>query len=393
MLRFKTFILEAVLGASTKKPEEHVVKYIDPFVGSEKPTHTMDKPHENFSAGQRVFVHGHHVDEHGKYYAKVSAAGNESETVNVPFRKIQKPKTSYNEEHAIANMWNHSVPHGLHNSVERMHAEIEKAKKDPNHPLSFEKAGREGFLGKDKNAHGAKEAYFSQQKTAAHTVHALGKDKDISNKIKSGNHKMSVLGDQLGNLSSTYTGYGVKQGSKSATSKSDVKIGSGKGAIGASIKKSGGGQLASSGSSEFRGLVHAAANKMLEHGHITHEQHGQMLAHAAKIAEVQAHGKTAHSEEHDENVKQGQQHLNNLLAVHPKVNEYLRREATTGEGKFDTDQQEPVRPTHLIMHGENASVSNISNSKHDFISKKQPRFAKGKGGTTGKREYTVRIDS
>ena len=384
MLRFKSFIAEANLANSGSEAERHAKKYITPHIGSAEPTHTISSDTNNLRAGERVYVHGHEVDEQGKHHAIVSKTGSERDTVKVPFSKLSKPKTSYSDEHAITHLWNHSVKHGIHNSIEDMHTEIEKAKSDPSHPLSFENADSRGFTSRDKQAKGAREAYFNELKAATHTVHAIARSKEAKKKIENGDHQMSVSGGERGTVQNAYTKYGMKQGGASATSKTDLKIGNQQ-PIRLSVKKAKGSQLASSESADFQGIVHSAAHALHRDGHITQGQRDQMIQHAAKIAEIQKKGPAAAEHEHEGNVREGQAHLEKLLSIHPKSIEYMRKEAATGEGKYGSGSE--ATPTHIVKHGPGASVTSVDEYDHGG---KAPRFAKSKGRG---REYTVRFDT
>lgn len=386
MLKFKSFIIivEANLASHGSEAERHAKKYITPFIGSTEPTHTLSKRSGNLEAGERVHVHGHEVDEDGRHHAIVSTTGNEKDAVRVGFSRLSKPKTAYSDEHAITNLWNHSVKHGLHGSVENMHAEIERAKNDPSHPLSFENVNSSGFTSKDKKAKGAKDAYFNQLKAAAHTVHSIAQSKEAKEKIGNGDHEMSIMGGEKAKVSNFYARHGMKDSGTGATSKTDLKIGQ-RDPMRLSVKKTAGSQLASSESADFQGIIHSAAHALHRDGHITDEQHKDMIAHAARIAEVQKRGLTASEDEHEGNVEEGRSNLKSLLKIHPKVSEYIRREAAIGEGKFGSDSE--ATPTHFVKHGTNASLTSIND--YDY-SGNAPRFAKPKGKG---RQYTVRVDT
>lgn len=388
MLRFKSFIIiEASLAGRGSEAERHAKKYITPFIGSNEPTHTISSRSGNLEAGQRVHVHGHEVDKNGRHHAIVSTTGNEKDVVKLPFSRLSKPKSGYSDEHAIVRLWNHSVANKKHDSIKSLTSEIEAAEKDKDHPLSFETADSEGFLSRDKNATGAREVYFAELRRAAHTVKSLSDNPDIQKRIKSGDFAMERIGSKRGTLSQAYIKGGVKQESPASTSKTDLTIGT-QNPLRLTVKNSRSSQLTSSGSSDFMSMARHAANKLREHGHIDDEKHNQIISAASEISKLQKKGTQQYTDEvHQNNLNQGKQNLRDLASIHPKFNEYFRREALTGEGKFDSELH---KPTHIVTHGEGSTVIGIND--HDY-SGSLPRISRGKGGSGKQREYVIRVDA
>jgi hypothetical protein len=92
MKSFKGFLIEeqgrGTLTASGKTGEEHQKKYIDPHIGSNKPTHVLAKEHDDIPAGSSVKLHKvEHIN--GKIHVHA-----EDETGNhhvIPISKLHKP--------------------------------------------------------------------------------------------------------------------------------------------------------------------------------------------------------------------------------------------------------------------------------------------------------------
>ena len=90
MKTFSTYIVEGrgTLTASGATGEEHQRKYIDPHVGSDKPTHILAKEHDDLPKGSAIKIH---KTENVKGKIHVHA---EDETGNhhvIPISKLHKP--------------------------------------------------------------------------------------------------------------------------------------------------------------------------------------------------------------------------------------------------------------------------------------------------------------
>jgi hypothetical protein len=92
MKSFKGFLIEeqgrGTLTASGKTGEDHQKRYIDPHIGSNKPTHVLAKEHDDIPAGSSVKLHKvEHIN--GKIHVHA-----EDETGNhhvIPISKLHKP--------------------------------------------------------------------------------------------------------------------------------------------------------------------------------------------------------------------------------------------------------------------------------------------------------------
>jgi hypothetical protein len=285
----------------------------------------------------------------------------------------------FNDEHAHVLVWNHLVGAShpnkrknikLHNDKEAMLSEIQKAREDENHPLHFKNAKNEGFSG-GKKTEDHRESYYSELESAVHAVHSLSNSEheDIKHAVANG-HKAIVTGAAKGGqLSDLYKKHGVKD----KTPKTDIglvdpkdpKKGVG---IRISLKKSGGSQLMSSGPEEASATFHHAASEMLnEHPDYAHlpehkksEIHKNIMTRIKKTAALAHSMRTSTSEEEREKIKNSmQKHLDSIHEEHPILNNFVRREATTGWGKFGKDS--PHSASYIVTSGHKGSDPKITN--------------------------------
>lgn len=400
MLNFKTFMrtIEEALDVKNgpgmanrgTNATRHIGKYIVPHVNSpEGETHTIRTKVAGMPAGTHVAVHGYEVHDDGTHHAVVSHAGGEK--VKVPFGKLHRLATSYdyNDEHATAHMWNHAVKHGIAHDTNAMHNELEKAKKDKTHPLSFhnEKLTDKGFSG-GKKTDKHKESYYKEMETASHTVSALANHPNFKQAIKE-QHHAKVMGAERGKLSPLWKSHGAKENTPAAISKSDMAIGP-KGqehsGIKISLKRGGGSQLASSGPEEMAAMHEHAANEMLKH----HGDYKKLSAAEKKnhkssimsrISTVKEHmnsarGKADEGKQH--HISEANKVIKSVQKDYPHLNHYLRKEATSGQGKFETGSGHVAE--HLVV---GASGNNKAQVKHvDDVNHggSEPFISKGKGG-------------
>jgi hypothetical protein len=388
VLRFKQFLEEALhhgtvtLAGSGGEGVRHAEKYVTPHVGAEQPTH-VTKGHEGFEAGTELYVHGHHKDDKGKVHVHVSDAhGNKG---HIPASKIYKPKEDfgYNDEHATKHTWNRMVGKGIAHSKEKMASDIESAKKDPKHPLSFESAPSEGFLGKKKTEN-HKKAYYEELHKATETVHALSKHPDFAKSIKE-KHTAKVMGGERGSVSDLWKKHGATD--RGGISKADMAIGPAgqehKG-IKLSLKKGGGSQLASPGPEEASALHDHATTHMLSHhakyknlpGEKKIEIHKQVMSDVKTMAHHMNKARGKEGDELHSHIKAAGQSLSAVHDRHPELNHYLRHEATSGQGKFGKGSAHAAE--HIVIGSskkEEAHVKRVDDADHSGT---RPTISKGK---------------
>ena len=290
-----------------------------------------------------------------------------------------KKAAKFNDEHAHAHVWNHMTSKGIAHDKKAMHAELDKAKTDTSHPLHTSNL-KSGWVGKNKDkdhnhAH-------NELKTAVHTVHNMMQHDDFKKSAKAG-HKMTVAGATSGETSPRWKRFGAHK--SGATSKADLHVGPHR----ISLKKSGGSQLASGGPEETNALHHKAATEMLKtHKGTAREKASirkEIMHHSKKAGEALNKMRTATSQDEKRKHRDtAQKHLDTIHNKHPELNKHVRKEATTGAGKFGSGSK--ASASHLIKTGEKGSVQHVS---HVDYSGKKPRAAlpKGKG-----RSGNVKLD-
>ena len=295
-----------------------------------------------------------------------------------------KSGVTYNDEHAHARVWNHMVSKGIAHDKPTMSKELEKSKSDTKHPLHFNNAGDEGFTGGKKTKE-AKDSYHAEHETAMHTIHALATHPHFK-KAVSEKHQAKVMGGEKGTVSDTWKKYGATKG---ATSKSDVSIHDSKKSGGAglrlSMKKGGGSQLMSGGPEENASVHHHAASEMLnKHANYKglpdkkkNEIHAGIMKDMNNVAKHLNAMKTAPREKLEHHRIQGQTHMDAAHNRHPELNHYVRKEATTGAGKFGEGSHHAAAYLVKSASGDNeAKVTHVD--KHDYEGSR-PRVSLPKG--------------
>jgi hypothetical protein len=306
---------------------------------------------------------------------------------------------AYSDEHAHARVWNHMVNLGIAHDKEAMLKEFGKAKTDTSHALHFNNANHEdGFVGGKKTA-AHKASYHAEHENAIHTIHALATHPDFKKAIK-GKHAAKVTGGGKGEISDTWKKYGATKG---ATSKTDIAIVNPKSKTGEgirlSMKKGGGSQLMSGGPEENSAVHHHAANEMLA----THPKYAKLpekkkqQIHASIMSGVNQAGKhldamrTAKDSELQSHKQKAQKALDAVHDAHPELNHFVRKEATTGRGKFGKNS--PYAASYIVKSAagkKGVSVQHVDNINFEGP---RPRAALPKGMSGGKRRSgNVKLD-
>jgi len=291
---------------------------------------------------------------------------------------------SYNDEHAHANIWNHMVGKGIAHDKPSMMKELEKSKNDKNHPLHFNSAEDKGFTGGKKTKE-AEHSYHSEHETAVHTIHALANHPDFKKAIKE-KHKAKVMGGDRGTVTDTWKKHGATKG---ATSKADVSIhnpnDNNHSGIRLSMKKGGGSQLMSGGPEENNAVHDHAAREMLNN-HPKYknlpqkkkdEIHSGIMKDMGSVAKHLNSMKTSSRSEMEHHRDEAQKAMNSAHDRHPELNHFVRKEATTGEGKFGKGSAQAA--SHLVKSstaGKEAKVSHVDQQTYEGP---RPRIALPKG--------------
>lgn len=300
----------------------------------------------------------------------------------------ESKKESYNDEHAHMHVWNHMINKGITHDHAAMHAELEAAKTDEKHPLHFNNIPSEGFKGKNKTE-GARDSYHAEMKTAVDTVHALAAHPLLADAVKN-KHQAKVMGADSGKVSETWDKHGARNG----TSKADLSIYNPKDekheGIQLSMKKGAGSQLMSAGPEENKAVHEYAAKNMLDN-HPNYaglsdkekeEHHSYIMGKMHAVHEALYKMKTADKAEQGKLKNEAQGHLDDVHKKFPELNNYVRREATTGEGKFGKGS--PHAASFLVKSGTGKSGPIIKHVDDVDYSGPKPRAALPKGdGRTG----------
>lgn len=233
MLKFGQYIIEmAALVSAGDRLDYEKRKYLDPHLpsGSMHGNFGLTMHSDYRTSSGKILTTGTRLNAHSlqtinnKRHIEVEAEDGSKHLV--PANKIKKPresKSGYSDEHAMVKVWNHFTDHGRENMNDenKMMQEIEKAKSDPSHPLSFEKASTEGFEGKQKHDL-YRSHYYNELSHAARTISDMASHSKFKQHIENG-ERATHLGQSRGKLSSLYREAGVTD--RSAVSKADMRIG------------------------------------------------------------------------------------------------------------------------------------------------------------------------
>ena len=378
------------MKSSGPDAQRHAEKYIKPYIG-QKETHTLKIAHGDLDAGSPLTIHGHEVHD-GKHYAIVSS-GNRGEKHSVPLSKINKPSgkaASYNDEHAHVHIWNHMTDIGIAHDKDAMMRELERIKKDKKHPLHFNNISQEGFTG-GRRTEAHKASYHEELENAIHTVHGFANHPDFKNAVTN-RHRARVTGGGRGEVSEIWKQYGATKG---ATSKTDIAIenpnSKGTKGIKISLKKGAGSQLMSAGPEENNAVHHVAADDMLanhpNYSKLSQEQkkkiHADIMSHVKESGRHLDNMRTAKESELPELRKKAQAAMDRVHKKYPELNNFVRKEATTGRGKFGANS--PYAASYIVKSAsgkKGVSIKHVDKMEYDGP---KPRASLPKGMSGGSR--------
>jgi hypothetical protein len=295
-----------------------------------------------------------------------------------------KSGVTYNDEHAHARIWNHMTGKGIAHDKSAMTAELEKSKNDKTHPLHFNNADSEGFTGGKKTKE-AEHSFHAEHAAAIHTIHALATHPDFKKAVTE-KHQAKVMGGVRGQVSDTWKKYGATKG---ATSKSDVSIYNpsqkNHAGIKLSLKKGGGSQLMSAGPEETSAVHDHAATEMLNNHpkyknlpqNKKDEIHSQIMKDMSNVSKHLNAMKTSSREDMVQHRNEAQKSINAAHDRHPELNHYVRKEATTGEGKFGKGSA--FAASHLVKSATDSQGAKVSHVEQQNYDGPRPRVALPKG--------------
>jgi hypothetical protein len=312
----------------------------------------------------------------------------------ITFREFSILCEKYSDEHAHRKAWNHFITHKKHGESVRGHlaagehdkalshmkSEVEKAKSDPKHPLSFEKSKR-GYS-KSGKTNADKEGYHKEMDDAVHGVHALASHKKMKGAVEK-RHPARVTGgsDPDAKLSKTWK----SGGGTNKTPKGDLEVYNPKNKKerrGVSMKKGGGAQLASAEPGEMGATYKSAAKSYTQrfHGHKPKSERKKIQADIEKKAGVAskllARMKTGSEGGNELRKKAAQRKIDRLHGEHPQLTRHVSQASTSGDAKFGGKNKPGT--AGLVLTGKTSkSDANAKSSEQQTSAK--PRAAKPKG--------------
>jgi hypothetical protein len=261
--------------------------------------------------------------------------------------------------------------------------EVEKAKKDPDHPLNFNNAGEEEFAKAQGRETSDEEPYNNFLDDSISGLLALSKQKKMRGAIEKG-FPSRVTGSGAADLSKKFkTAGGVDK-----TPKGDLEIynpDNPKDRRGISMKKGAGAQLASAEGGELKGMYKIAAKNFVKrfYGNKTKEERQkiekEIMDDAERLSAIGRLQKTADdapdSNKQKQSLKDVSQGISDkLLDKYPQFQRLLSQVATSGKGKFKGDEG----TAGIVLTGKNKDKEASAKPSEQQKSAK-PRLALPKG--------------
>jgi hypothetical protein len=263
----------------------------------------------------------------------------------------------YSDEHAFRKVWNHFITHrkygkeirdlinsGKYDEARKaMEREIDAARGDKNHPLSFDKAKRGFEKGKDDNPDLSLSTYYDELKLAPDSVVAYTKGR----RGKSAANRPTAYAKVEGGATPPTTRmWKDVVGKESDTSKRDISIADTRDRSygqGISLKQGEGSQTLSAEPEEVRGLFQAAAKKYIQQlkrdGASKEEIERFERDVESNISKyIRAQGlkinPTENKEKSNKRLSIAQSAVDSLVKNYPGFDRLVDKEAASGEQKF-----------------------------------------------------------
>ena len=263
----------------------------------------------------------------------------------------------YSDEHAFRKVWNHFITHRKYgqeirdlinagkydDAREAMEKEIDAARQDPKHPLSFEKAKRGFEKGKDTNASQSQSTYYDELKLAPDSVVSYTKGR----RGKSAANRSTAYAKVEGGATPPTTRmWKDVVGKEADTSKRDISIADTKDrkfGQGISLKQGEGSQTLSAEPEEVRGLFQAAAKKYiqkLKKDGASKEEikkfEADLESNVSKYVRAQSLkiSPTENKEKSEKRLSIAQSAVDALVKNYPGFDRLVDKEAAGGEQKF-----------------------------------------------------------
>jgi hypothetical protein len=272
--------------------------------------------------------------------------------------------------------------------------EVEKAKQNREHPLNFQNAGEDEFSQKSGRQPGDERPYNKFLDDSISGLLALSKEKKIRKSIEKG-LPTRVAGKSQAELSKRFN----RDGGTDKTSKGDIEIydpDNDKFKVGVSMKKGKGAQLASAESGELKGMVSSAARQYVKkfHSNKSREEkekiEREIMGRIERVSQNQIDMRTA-DRDTQKNLKiSSQEVLDNLNNDYPQLTRIINQVATSGKGKFKSQQG----VADVVLTGKEGDVeSSAISSERQKSSNLRAALPKGKNKSTGvSRPGNTKID-
>jgi len=273
----------------------------------------------------------------------------------------------YSDEHAFRKVWNNFITHRKYgreirdlinagkydDARQAMEKEIDAARQDPKHPLSFAKAKRGFEKGKDTNASQSQSTYYDELKLAPDSVVAYTKGR----RGKSAANRSTAYAKVEGGATPPTTRmWKDVVGKEADTSKRDISIADTKDkkfGQGISLKQGEGSQTLSAELEEVRGLFKAAAKKYiqkLKKDGASKEEikkfEADLESNISKYVRAQnlKISPTENKEKSEKRLSIAQSAVDALVKNYPGFDRLVDKEAAGGEQKFGKEVSAQLDP-------------------------------------------------
>jgi hypothetical protein len=280
-------------------------------------------------------------------------------------------------------------------SAERLiKQEVERAKQDKNHPLNFQNAGDDEFSISTGRESSDEKPYNNFLDDSISGLLALSKEKKLRKSIERGLPSRGS-GKSQAELSRRFS----RSGGTDKTSKGDIEIfdpDNERFRVGISMKKGKGAQLASAESGELRGMVSSAAREYIKkfHNNLSREEKKKLeddiMSRIGIVAQNQIDMRTADRDTQNELKNTSQEILDSLNKDYPQLTRAINQVATSGRGKFKSQQG----TADVVLTGKEGDMeASVIPAAWQKSSNLRAALPKGRSKTTGiSRPGNTKID-
>lgn len=280
-------------------------------------------------------------------------------------------------------------------SAERLiKQEVERAKQDKNHPLNFQNAGDDEFSISTGRESSDEEPYNNFLDDSISGLLALSKEKKLRKSIERG-----LPSRGSGRSQAELSGRFSRSGGTDKTSKGDIEIfdpDNERFRVGISMKKGKGAQLASAESGELSGMVSSAAREYIKkfHSNLSREEkknlEDDIMSRIGIVAQNQIDMRTADRDTQNQLKNTSQEILDSLNKDYPQLTRAINQVATSGRGKFKSQQG----TADVVLTGKEGDMeASVIPAAWQKSSNLRAALPKGRSKTTGiSRPGNTKID-